>query len=218
MDQSALLEKDPESRAEKMLVQADKIGCKKFIRPKDVVNGNKKLNLAFVANLFNSYPALKPPDDLPDFDMADMGETREERTFRNWMNSLGVDPFVNNLYGDLTDGIVLLQLHDKINPGSVDWKRATIDFSHGLPGSAKIKKIENCNQVIEICKKNNYKIVGIDGNDIHTETKTLCLACIWQMMKAYTLKILSCISPDKALEDSDIVAWVNSKLEECSKG
>lgn len=27
-----------------------------------------------------------------------LGETREERTFRNWMNSLGVNPRVNHLY------------------------------------------------------------------------------------------------------------------------
>lgn len=27
-----------------------------------------------------------------------LGETREERTFRNWMNSLGVTPRVNHLY------------------------------------------------------------------------------------------------------------------------
>lgn len=30
---------------------------------------------------------------------CDQGETREERTFRNWMNSLGVNPHVNHLYG-----------------------------------------------------------------------------------------------------------------------
>lgn len=29
------------------------------------------------------------------------GETREERTFRNWMNSLGVNPHVNHLYGSV---------------------------------------------------------------------------------------------------------------------
>ena len=75
-----------------------------------MVNGNKKLNMAFVANLFNTYPALDPPDDLPDFDMNDVGEKREEKTFRNWMNSLGVDPFVNNIYSDLGDGLVLLQV------------------------------------------------------------------------------------------------------------
>jgi len=30
--------------------------------------------------------------------------------FRNWMNSLGVDPYVGNLYEDLRDGIILIQV------------------------------------------------------------------------------------------------------------
>ena len=30
--------------------------------------------------------------------------------FRNWMNSIGVNPFVNNLYRDLCSGLVLLQV------------------------------------------------------------------------------------------------------------
>jgi hypothetical protein len=34
--------------------------------------------------------------------------------FRNWMNSLGVEPFVNNLYQDLRDGIALLWLFNKV--------------------------------------------------------------------------------------------------------
>ena len=75
-----LQEHDPEKRAEKMLQQAHKIGCRKFVRPKDVVKGNQRLNLAYVANLFNMYPALKAPDGLPDFDLGDYGETREEKS------------------------------------------------------------------------------------------------------------------------------------------
>ncbi len=64
-----------------MLKQASKIGCRKFIRPKDVVKGNQRLNLAYVANLFNTYPALKPVDDsLADFDIGDFNETREEKS------------------------------------------------------------------------------------------------------------------------------------------
>lgn len=27
-----------------------------------------------------------------------LGESKEERTFRNWMNSLGVNPYINHLY------------------------------------------------------------------------------------------------------------------------
>ena len=38
------------------------------------------------------------------------------------MNSLGVDPYVNYLYTDLTDGQILFQIYDIIQPGIVDWK------------------------------------------------------------------------------------------------
>lgn len=51
-DLSPMKEADTTKRAEKMLGQADKIGCRKFVSARDVVAGNSKLNLAFVANLF----------------------------------------------------------------------------------------------------------------------------------------------------------------------
>lgn len=46
-----------------MLREADKLGCRQFVTPADVVSGNPKLNLAFVANLFNTYPCLHKPDN-----------------------------------------------------------------------------------------------------------------------------------------------------------
>lgn len=58
-----LQEKDDLQRAEAMLEQADRLGCRQFVMPADVVRGNPKLNLAFVANLFNKYPALKKPEN-----------------------------------------------------------------------------------------------------------------------------------------------------------
>lgn len=41
--------------------------------------------------------------------------------FRNWMNSLGVSPFVNNLYQDLRDGMVLLEVrtHGSFHSGHI---------------------------------------------------------------------------------------------------
>ena len=79
-----------------MLRQAHKIGCRKFVRPKDVVKGNARLNLAFVANLFNAHPALKAPEEgLPDFDLGEYGETREEKS--------------KLLYGDVT-GLPIMSL------------------------------------------------------------------------------------------------------------
>ena len=92
-------------RAEVMLQQAEKINCKAFITPRQVVSGHEKLNLAFVANLFNNYPAMEPLEET-----VCITETREEKCYRNWMNSLGVEPRVNYLYTDLCDGIIIFQV------------------------------------------------------------------------------------------------------------
>lgn len=55
-----------------MLKQAARIDCRQFVSPQDVVAGNQKLNIAFVANLFNMYPALKkPPDNAIDLTMIE---------------------------------------------------------------------------------------------------------------------------------------------------
>ncbi|CAG2059902.1 unnamed protein product, partial [Timema podura] len=76
-------------RAELMLQQAAKLGCRSFVTPSDVVNGIYKLNLAFVANLFNNHPSL----DLPEGEiegLETLEETREEKKvkegFGNWIN------------------------------------------------------------------------------------------------------------------------------------
>jgi len=71
-------ESDLHERAERMLQEAEKIECRAFVQPNDVVKGNYKLNLAFVANLFNMYPALDQPANV---DLAEIHEeTREEKS------------------------------------------------------------------------------------------------------------------------------------------
>ena len=66
------------SRAELMLQDAEKLGCRSFVSACDVVSGNEKLNLAFVADLFNHYPALQPRDDVSIEPVRE--ETREEKS------------------------------------------------------------------------------------------------------------------------------------------
>ena len=153
----ALHEPDHISRAEIMLQQADKLGCRSFLTPQDVVEGVYKLNVAFVANLFNNHPALDKPDDV-DLDAYEhIEESREEKTYRNWMNSMGVSPHVNWLYSDLADGLIIFQLYDIIRPGIVDWKRVHTKFS-------KLKKfmekLENCNYAVELGLKLKFSLVG----------------------------------------------------------
>ncbi|VDO15769.1 unnamed protein product, partial [Brugia timori] len=94
-----------------MLNEAEKIDCREFVAPNDVAQGNYKLNLAFVANLFNKYPNLPEPG-TDEFEIDAVDETREEKTYRNWMNSMGVDPHVNWLYSDLCSGVIIFQLYD----------------------------------------------------------------------------------------------------------
>lgn len=55
-------EQNLEQRAELMLQQAARLDCRQFVSPHDVTSGNSKLNLAFVANLFNMHPALERAD------------------------------------------------------------------------------------------------------------------------------------------------------------
>lgn len=61
--------------------ESDKIGCRSFVSPDDIVSGNYKLNLAFVANLFNNYPALDKKDDIDLESLQIHEETREEKSW-----------------------------------------------------------------------------------------------------------------------------------------
>jgi len=178
------------------------------LRAPDIVTGHPRFNLAFDANLFNTWPGLEPVEEI---EIVVIEETREEKTFRNWMNSLGVDPYVNNLYDDLRDGTVLLQLFDKIQPGIVDWKRANKPPFSKMGGN--LKMVENCNYCVELGQQLKFSLVGIQGKDIFDAIKTLTLAVVWQMMRAYTLAVLERISGGgNRISDNEIIAWANSKL------
>ncbi|KAI2667303.1 Plastin-1 [Labeo rohita] len=149
IDMTGFNERDDEKRAELMLRQADRLDCRQFVTPKDVVSGNQKLNMAFVANLFNMYPALSRLASNG-IDYAIEGETREDRTFRNWMNSLGVSPHVHRLYNDLHDGLIILQLYERVQV-PVDWTRVNKPPYPAL--GSNMKKLENCNYAVALGKK-----------------------------------------------------------------
>ncbi|MBW01167.1 Plastin-1, partial [Eschrichtius robustus] len=174
IDFSGFNEENDLKRAEFMLREADKLGCRQFVTPADVVSGNPKLNLAFVANLFNTYPSLHKPDNN-DIDMNLLeGESKEERTFRNWMNSLGVNPYINHLYSDLADALVIFQLYEMIRV-PVDWSHVNKPPYPALGGN--MKKIENCNYAVELGKnKAKFSLVGIAGQDLNEGNSTLTLA------------------------------------------
>lgn len=217
---SPLQEPNVNARAEKMLVESEKLNAREFVTANDVVMGNQKLNMAFVANLFNTWPALdlveeeSQPEDV-------IEETREEKTYRNWMNAMGVKPFVNYIYEDLSNGLIIFQLYDIIRPGIVNWKRVNDNL---LSDKNKFKInfliLDNCNYAIEIGKSKpmNFKLVGIQGSNLKDKDKMFTLALVWQLMRAYILSLLQTLAGEgQQVNENSIVEWANNKLANAGK-
>jgi len=209
------LEWNDDRRAGQVLTSAQKIGCKPFLTKADILNGNDKLNMAFVAQLFNTCPGLEQVSAEEQKEMAgimedDEGDSREERAFRMWMNSLGIkDLYVNNLFEDARSGLVLLKVIDKVEPGSVKWRKKV----ERRPKKNKFKKVSNCNYAVELGKQMKFSLVNVGGPDIHDRKKKLVLGFTWQLMRYHLLKFLSSLSSDgKPIEDKDVLGWCNETV------
>ncbi|GAC77464.1 Ca2+-binding actin-bundling protein [Moesziomyces antarcticus T-34] len=217
-DRAPLQQTDVMQRAEMVLQRADAIGCRKYLTPGSMVAGNPKLNLAFVAHLFNTWPCLEPLEEAPPVEIEDFdaeGE-REARVFTLWLNSLDVEPGVYNLFEDLKDGTVILQAFDRVIPGSVTWRRV----SKPKEGQelSRFKAVENTNYAVDLAKASNMHIVGIQGADIVDGTRTLTLGLVWQLMRLNITKTLSSLSKGgRGVSDADMVAWANNLVKASGK-
>ena len=201
-------------RAEEVLINADKLSCRKFLTPKSLVAGNPKLNLAFVANLFNTHPGLDPltEEDKLDIEDFDAEGEREARVFTLWLNSLDVQPTVNSLFDDLRDGNVLMQAYDKVIPGSVNWRYVNKPPSNDSGELSRFKAVENTNYAIELGKQNRFSLVGIQGADITDGQRTLTLALVWQLMRKDITNTLSALAQrlgKREMTDPDMIRWAN---------
>ncbi|XP_022852567.1 fimbrin-5-like [Olea europaea var. sylvestris] len=137
--------------------------------------------------------------------------SREERCFRLWINSLGITSYVNNLFEDVRNGWILLEVLNKVSPGSVNWKQATKP-----PIRMPFRKVENCNQVIRIGKQLKLSLVNVAGNDFVQGNKKLILAFLWQLMRFNMLQLLKNLrsrSEGKEFSDADILTWANKKVK-----
>lgn len=235
--------RDLRTRAEQVLQNAANIGCRKYLTPSSLIAGNPRLNLAFVANLFNTHPGLEPLDEqeakdygaVEDFDAE--GE-REARVFTLWLNSLGVEPGVFNLFENLKDGLIILQAFDKILPGSVIWRKvskpkqgagvgsyasgggdeadegADIGVTPNQSTLSRFKAVENTNYVVDLGKQNGMHLVGIQGADIVDGRKTLVLGLVWQLMRMNIAKTLSALSKSgKTMTDTEMLKWANTTAQ-----
>lgn len=205
--------RDLVQRAEEVLQNADRLNCRKFLTPSSLVAGNPKLNLAFVANLFNTHPALDPitEEEKLEVDDFDAEGEREARVFTLWLNSLDVQPAVNSLFDDLRDGTILLQAYDKVIKGSVNWRHVNKAPAHGGEIS-RFKAVENTNYAIELGKHNRFSLVGVQGADITDGQRTLTLGLVWQLMRKDISETLSALAQrlgKREITDAEMVKWAN---------
>ena len=217
-----LQQQDMAKRASYVVEQGTRLDAEFQIQPNDILVANKKLNLGFVAALFGACSGLDPLDEeeaallreLPD---EDVGDSREERAFRMWINSLGVDSRVNHLFDDLRDGCIILQTMDKVRPGVVDWPRVN------KAPELVFKKIENLNYAVDLgISPFKFSLVGVQGNDIVSGNKKLTLALIWQLMRSHLVGFLDTLrkeaggkgvgKPGQPLSDRDIIVWANETV------
>lgn len=215
--QEPMSETDMEARATKMLAEAGKIDCDKLVTPGQVVAGNPRLNLAFTANLFNTCPGLEPLVEeekvvveqaaLLEVEPEDEGDSREERAFRSWFNSLNIDREVLDLYEQIGDGIILLQAEDKLRPGIVDWAS-----TYPMPKEV-VHAATNCNFAVDYGKQLGCQLVNIGGKDIVDGNRKLILGLSWQLMRMSIFQMLAELEFNgAAVDEAGLLAWANSKV------
>lgn len=107
--------------------------------------------------------------------------------YRNWINSLGASPRIIRIYNDIKNGCALYDVLQKIDPKVCE--KYKIDRPPYKKFSEMLVKLGNLDRVISIGKEMKFTLIGISGSDIYDENKKLTLALLWQMMRAYTVKV-----------------------------
>lgn len=161
-----------------MIASSKNLGVPEICSKNDITIGNTKINTVFVAYIFNTKHGL---DELTaeEYEAAgmiddDVAGTREERTFRFFINALGIEGiYINDVVDDCRDGLVLAAVCHRINDKCVDWKKI-----NKAPKNDFDKNINN-NAVVEACKNMGLKMIGIGGVDLTKGDRKLTLATVW---------------------------------------
>lgn len=200
---AALEEADDLKRAEQMMLNSESIGVADVCGAEDIVKGNARVNMIFVSEIFNTKHGLEELTK-EEYEAAallddDIDASKEERGFRFWINSLGIeDVFVNNLYEEARDGLVILKVIHRINDQVVDWKRVVHKPRNVFDKNA------NCMVAEDACRKiKEIKLIGVGGKDLVDGHKKNILAIVWQLVRLHYLQLLG------SLTEKDLIAWVN---------
>jgi len=203
----ALSEEDDVTRCNKAVDNSKIINVPDVICGEDMNKGNAKVNVIFVGEMFNAKHGLqeltKEEYEAATLVDDDIEGTIEERQFRLWINSLGIDDlYVNDIFSEAADGLLLLKVIHKINPNVVEWNRVEKN-----PTSV-FKKGINCQVAVDACKKMNLVLAGIGAEDIRDSNKKLILAIVWQLVRIHYLQIIG------SKTENDLVKWANETVKD----
>jgi len=117
---------------------------------------------------------------------------------------------VNNLFDDLRDGCNLLRIEDRVQPGCIG------DVNKIQIPKNQYQVLENCNKACKVAKDPlKLVVVNIGGEDIAKGAKKPILALTWQLMRLNLINILKSLNEEnKDVQDHDIVAWANDRLQD----
>jgi plastin-1 len=186
---AALEEADDVARARQMIACATAMGVEDVLGPDDLVKGNAKVNSVFVAAIFNCKHGLQELTQ-EEFEAAgiiddDIEGTREERALRLWINSMQIENcFVENLFEEIRDGLVILRVCHRIDNSTVDWSKPKMTPKNMFDNN------HNCDLAIAAMQALGVRMVGVGSQDIRDGHKKNILAMVWQVMRAHYLKII----------------------------
>ncbi|KAL6496550.1 Fimbrin-2 [Orobanche gracilis] len=128
---SILKVKDPLERATLVLEHADKMGCKRYLTAKDIVDGSPNLNLAFVAHIFQHRVYLKLRSLATEkrgsgakkcicfFEVSDLNIASHHK-YELLKKYLPLDTATNDLFEIAKDGVLICKLINVVVPGTID--------------------------------------------------------------------------------------------------
>ncbi|MEQ2183933.1 Plastin-3 [Goodea atripinnis] len=192
-------ERDDLKRAEAMLQQANRLGCRQFVTPGDVVSGNPKLNLAFDAMvILQLYERIKVAVDWnnkvnkPPY--PKLGTNMKKLENCNYAVELGKSAKFS-LVGiggqDLNDGnatltlalvwqlmrsssLAVLELIDAIQPGSVNFELVK---THSL---SEEDKLNNAKYAVSMARKIGARVYALPEDLVEVKPKMVMtvFACL----------------------------------------
>ena len=121
-DKSALDEKDPVKRAEKVIENAKKLGCETEVTPEDLASGNEAMNRLFTSDLYNALANNTGGDDYDKDLMKAYIDTinKELCDDADTKNKIPIDRDNEEVFDKLKDGVILGKLMNLADRNALD--------------------------------------------------------------------------------------------------